>query len=78
MIQAKFSITRGHLEFLSRREQYGFRDKSEVVRTALDELQSALMRRRVAESAEIYAELCADGDGEIRDWTDSALSDWPE
>lgn len=77
MIQAKFSITDAHLEFLSKREQYGFRDKSQVVRTALDHLQSELLQRRVAESAEIYAETYAK-DEETREWTEAALSDWPE
>ncbi len=77
MIQAKFSITDAHLEFLSRREQYGFRDKSHVVRAALDRLQSELLRRQVTESAEIYAEVCSK-DNETREWTDAALLDWPE
>ncbi len=77
MNQAKFSITDAHLEFLSRREQYGFRDKSQVVRAALDQLQSELLRRQVAESAEIYAEIYPK-DNEIREWTDAALMDWPE
>lgn len=77
MIQAKFSITDAHLEFLSRREQYGFRDKSHVVRAALDRLQLELLRRQVAESAEIYAEVCSN-DNETREWTDAALMDWPE
>ena len=77
MIQAKFSITDAHLEFLSKREQYGFRDKSHVVRAALDQLQSELLRRQATESAEIYAELYSK-DNETREWTDAALLGWPE
>ena len=77
MIQAKFSITDAHLAFLSKREQFGFRDKSEVVRVALDQLQAELLRRQVAESAEIYAEIYSK-DNEAREWTDAALLDWPE
>ena len=77
MIQAKFSITDAHLEFLSKREQYGFRDKSHVVRAALDRLQSELLRRQATESAEIYAELYSK-DNETREWTDVALLGWPE
>ena len=77
MIQAKFSITESHLEFLSKREQFGFRDKSEVVRLALDRLRSELLRRQIAESAEIYAEVYSK-DNETKTWTDAALLDWPE
>ncbi|MCY4460348.1 MAG: hypothetical protein OXC26_08125 [Albidovulum sp.] len=77
MIQAKFSITDAHLEFLSKHEQYGFRDKSHLVRAALDQLQSELLRRQATESADIYAEVNSK-DNEIREWTDAALLDWPE
>ncbi len=77
MIQAKFSITDAHLEFLSQREQFGFRDKSQVVRAALDHLQSELLGRRIAESAEIYAEIYSKDD-EAREWTKVATLDWPE
>ena len=77
MIQAKFSITDAHLEFLSRREQFGFQNKSQVVRAALDHLESELLQRRVTESAEIYAELYSKDD-EAREWTEEATLDWPE
>ena len=77
MVQAKFSITDAHLQFLSKREQYGFKDKSEVVRTALDHLQEELIQRRLADSADLYTEIYA-SDSETQEWTEAALSDWPE
>jgi len=77
MIQTKFSITDTHLEFLSKHEQFGFRNKSQMVRAALDSLQSELMRRRLTESAEICAEVYSK-DRESKEWIDAALSDWPE
>lgn len=76
MIQAKFGLTEAQFEFLSRHKQFGFRDESQMVRVALDQLQSELSSRRVAESAEIYAEVYLNDD-EMREWTDAALSDWP-
>lgn len=77
MIQAKFSITDGHREFLEQRGQYGFKDKSEVVRTALDHLRHELMRRQLADSADIYSEIYS-GDEETKEWNDTELSKWPE
>ena len=77
MIQAKFSLTDAHMQFLSNREQYGFKDKSEVVRTALDHLQEELIQQRLIDSAELYAEIY-ENDSETQEWTEAALSDWPE
>ena len=77
MIQAKFSLTDAHIEFLSKRAQYGFRDKSQVVRAALDHLQAELLRRRLDESADIYAAIYQEDD-ETREWTESAALDWPK
>ena len=76
MIQAKFSITDIHAQFLAKREQYGFKDKSEVVRTALDHLRAELIRRQLIESADVYAEVY-ESDDETKEWTDTALSQWP-
>ena len=77
MIQAKFSLTDAQAQFLAQRKQYGFKDKSEVVRTALDHLQEELIQQRLADSADIYTEIYAN-DSETQEWTDAALSDWPE
>ena len=77
MIQAKFSLTDAQAQFLSQRKQYGFKDKSEVVRTALDHLQEELIQQRLADSADLYTEIYAN-DSEIQEWTEAALSDWPE
>lgn len=76
MIQAKFSLTDAHIRFLAQRKQYGFKDKSEVVRTALDHLHAELARQRLSESAEFYAEVYAK-ESETQEWTDAALSEWP-
>lgn len=76
MIQAKFSLTDAHIQFLGQHKQYGFKDKSDFVRTALDRLRSDLAQQRLSESAELYADIYA-VDGKTREWTDDASSDWP-
>ena len=76
MIQAKFSLTDAQIQFLAQRKQYGFKDKSEVVRTALDHLRAELARQLLSESAELYAEVYAT-ESETQEWTNATLSEWP-
>jgi hypothetical protein len=42
MIQAEFNLDESQLEFLNQFEHYGFRDESELVRTALTRLKAEL------------------------------------
>ncbi|MEE4608054.1 MAG: hypothetical protein V2L15_04135 [Desulfobacteraceae bacterium] len=76
MIQAKFSIKESQVQFLENWKSYGFKDKSELVRTALDRLSQELTRQRLRESAAMYAEVYEE-DGETREWTDAAQTGWP-
>ena len=76
MIQAKFSLKESHIQFIEQCKRYGFKDKSEVVRTALDHLSSELAKQHLRESAALYAEVY-EKDDETQEWTDAALSKWP-
>lgn len=76
MIQAKFSLHESHIEFIEQFKRYGFKDKSDVVRTALDRLCSELAQQRLRESAALYAEVYEEDD-ETKEWTNAALSEWP-
>ena len=76
VIQAKFSLEESHIQFLAQRKRYGFKDKSDVVRTALDHLHTELARQRLCESADLYAK-AYEKDDETQEWTDAALSEWP-
>lgn len=76
MIQAKFSLEESHIHFLAQCKRYGFKDKSDVVRTALDRLHTELAQQRLCESAALYAQIYAEDD-ETQEWTDAALSEWP-
>lgn len=76
MIQAKFSLEESHIQFLEQCKRYGFKDKSDVVRAALDRLSTELARQRLVDSAALYAEVYEE-DGETQEWTDAALSEWP-
>jgi hypothetical protein len=76
MIQAKFSLEESHIQFLAQCKRHGFKDKSAVVRTALDRLYAELAQQHLCESANLYAEVYTEDD-ETQEWTDAALSEWP-
>jgi Arc/MetJ-type ribon-helix-helix transcriptional regulator len=76
MIQAKFSLKESHIQFIEQCKIYGFKDKSDLVRAAIDRLSKELTRQRMRESADLYAEVY-DEDDETKEWTDAALSEWP-
>jgi hypothetical protein len=77
MGQAKFSFHESQTEFISRYKVYGFKDKSSLVRAAVDQFKASLEKEKLKESALLYAETYAE-DQELKALTDSALSEWPE
>ena len=77
MIRAKFSLKESHIQFIEQFERLGFKNKSDVVRTALDRLASELASQRLRVSAALYAEVYEE-DKETQEWTDAALSGWPK
>ncbi|MCB0025295.1 MAG: hypothetical protein M9936_26170 [Caldilinea sp.] len=77
MPQTKVSLTEPLLDFVNHYAEYGFEDKSTLVRTALTNLRRELEQKRIEESAELYATLYAE-DSELQALTDAALEGWPE
>jgi hypothetical protein len=76
MIQAKFSLKESHIQFIEQCNQYGFKDKSDVVRTAIDRLFTELTQQRLRESAALYVDVYEE-DTETQEWTEAAVSEWP-
>jgi hypothetical protein len=77
MRQTKFSCNENQIEFLSNYKNYGFKDKSAMVRESLNLLREKLEAQRLRESAELYAETYME-DSELKVLTDSAVQGWPE
>jgi Arc/MetJ-type ribon-helix-helix transcriptional regulator len=77
MPQAKFSLSKTHVEFINRHQAFGFQDKSALVREALDQMKARLAQERLVESARLYAEVYAEEE-ELHDLTEAALEDWPQ
>lgn len=77
MQQAKFSCKENQVEFLNNYKNYGFKDKSAMVREALNRLREELESQKLKESADLYAETYVE-DSELKVLTDSAAQGWPE
>jgi Arc/MetJ-type ribon-helix-helix transcriptional regulator len=76
MPQAKFTLDRSHIDFLEQFRDRGFKDKSSIVRLALDKLAQELEQQDLERSADLYAELYQE-DEELRQLTDASTIDWP-
>jgi Arc/MetJ-type ribon-helix-helix transcriptional regulator len=77
MTQAKFTLEQSHIDFLEQFKDRGFKDKSSIVRLALDRLSQDLERQELEQSADLYAELYVE-DRELQQLTDAASADWPK
>lgn len=77
MVQTKFSLEESQQAFLEQYRAYGFKDKGDMVRTALNRLQAELEARLLRESADLYAAVY-DEDADLRELTETAVSEWPE
>lgn len=61
---------------MGRHRAYGFRDRSELVRKALEFFQREIEQRELEESASLYAQLY-EKDGEAKQWASGSAEDWP-
>jgi len=77
MQQTKFSCKENQVEFLNNYKEYGFKDKSDMVREALNRLKKELESQKLKESADLYAETYME-DSDLKELTESAAQDWPE
>ena len=77
MPQQKFSVHETQAEFLSNYKVYGFKNKSSMVRKAIDQLQRKLELDALRESAELYSEIYSE-DEDLKELTQSAITGWPE
>ena len=77
MRQAKFSVEQSQLDFLTNYSAYGFKDKSSMVRKALNRLKEELELQSLRQSADLYAEIYT-ANPELKELTESAISGWPE
>jgi len=77
MQQVSVRVEEPQANFLTHYETYGFKDKSAMVRAALNRLREELDLQSLKQSADLYAEIYAD-DPELQELTERAIPGWPE
>ncbi len=77
MVPTKVTLEQSQIDFLTRFKDLGFKDKSSLVRLALNRLRQEMEREDLERSADLYAEVYGE-DGELQDLTAIAVVDWPE
>jgi Arc/MetJ-type ribon-helix-helix transcriptional regulator len=77
MVPTKVTLEQTQIDFLAQFKDLGFKDKSSVVRLALNRLQHEMERQELERSADLYAEVYGE-DGELQELTAIAGADWPE
>ena len=77
MLQAKFSLKESQVRFLSKYKDYGFKDKSTMLRDAIDQFKKNLELEQLKQSADLYAEFYSE-DNDLKQLTETALDGWPE
>jgi len=76
MLQAKFSVDAKQTRFLSSYRIYGFKDKSSMVRTAIDHYKEEVEIENLKKSAALYSEIYSEDD-DLKELTDAAVSLFP-
>ena len=77
MLQAKFSLKEPQARFLNKYKTYGYKDKSSMIRAAIDHLKKELELEQLRESADLYSELYTE-DKDLKEITEAAINGWPE
>ncbi len=77
MIQVKFSVEQSHADFLRDHKKYGFKDKSSMLRAAIDRYRKELELERLKLSANTYSEVYTK-DNDLQGLTEAALNEWPK
>ncbi|HAR34073.1 MAG TPA: hypothetical protein DCR95_08285 [Desulfobacter sp.] len=77
MRQAKFSVEESQSLFLNSFKQYGFKDKSAMLRAAIDRFKKEIELESLKKSADLYSEIYSEDD-DLKELTDTAVNGWPE
>ena len=77
MRQAKFSVKETQSRFLNNYKAYGFKDKSSMLRAAINHFKKEFEIERLKESADLYSEIYSQ-DEDLRGLTETAATGWPE
>ena len=77
MLQAKFSINETQAQFLNNFKAYGFKDKSSMLRKAIEHFKKEKELESLRKSADLYSKIYSEDD-DLKELTETALNGWPE
>jgi uncharacterized metal-binding protein len=77
MMQAKFSLKEPQARFLNKYKTYGFKDKSSMIRAAIDRFKKEFELERLRVSADLYSEVYTE-DHDLKEITEAAVNGWPQ
>jgi len=77
MLQAKFSVEETQAHFLSNFKAYGFKNKSSMLRAAIDYFKKEMELETLKRSADLYSEIYSEDD-DLKGLTQTAVAGWPE
>jgi Arc/MetJ-type ribon-helix-helix transcriptional regulator len=67
MVQSKITLTEELSDFLSFHKEFGYKNRSEMIREALEAMKQKLDKEKLTNSANLYSELYNDDD-EAKEW----------
>ncbi len=73
----KFSVEESQANFLRDHEKYGFKDKSSMLRAAIDHYRKELELDELKQSASAYSAIYSE-DSDLQGLTEAALNGWPK
>jgi Arc/MetJ-type ribon-helix-helix transcriptional regulator len=76
MVPTKVILEQSQLDFLAQFKDFGFKDRSSLVRSALNQLQQQMELQELERSANLYTEVYEE-DLQLQELTALAVADWP-
>ena len=77
MLQAKYSVEEKQAHFLSNYKTYGFKDRSSMLRAAIEHFIKKIELESLRKSADLYSEIYSKDD-DLKELTETAVTGWPE
>ena len=77
MLQSKFSLDETQAHFLNHFKAYGFKDKSSMLRAAIDHFKKEMELESLRKSADLYSEIYSEDD-DLKELTETTVIGWPE
>ncbi|MBI3194223.1 MAG: hypothetical protein HYZ34_07140 [Ignavibacteriae bacterium] len=75
--QTKIDFDKSQIHFINKYQELGFKDKSSLVRTAIEEYIKSIQKNELVQSAKLYAEIYQE-DTELQELTNSSMEDLPK